>query len=73
MPQPHPNMDLSRARWYKSTRSNGGEGGCVEVADNLPGIVAVRDSKNPNGPSLVLTPTAWSGFLNAVKQGRFEL
>lgn len=73
MTQQRPATDLSRARWYKSTRSNGGEGACVEVADNLTGIVAVRDSKDPNGPELVLTPTAWSGLLKAVKQGRFNL
>jgi hypothetical protein len=40
--------ELSEARWRKSTRS--GEGNCVEVADNLPGVVAVRDSKDPAGP-----------------------
>jgi hypothetical protein len=37
-------IDLSRAVWYKSTFSNGSGGNCVEVASNLPGIVAIRDS-----------------------------
>ncbi|HEX2416936.1 MAG TPA: DUF397 domain-containing protein, partial [Micromonosporaceae bacterium] len=46
--------DIPRnARWRKSSRSNGAGGNCVEVADNLPSIVAVRDSKNPEGPALV--------------------
>ncbi|TRV76460.1 DUF397 domain-containing protein [Streptomyces sp. 130] len=35
---------------------------CVEVARNVPGTVAVRDSKRAAGPVLVLTPTAWSAF-----------
>ena len=36
---------------------------CVEDADNLPGVVAVRDSKDPTGPTLTFTPEAWRGFL----------
>ncbi|MFD8361732.1 DUF397 domain-containing protein, partial [Streptomyces hygroscopicus] len=42
--------DLSVAAWRKSSYSNPDGGNCVEVADNLPGIVPVRDSKNPDGP-----------------------
>jgi hypothetical protein len=59
-------VDLTRALWRKSTRS-GGSGNCVEVADNLPGIVAVRDSKDPQGPALVVEPTAFAAFTAAVK------
>jgi hypothetical protein len=66
-------IDLSRAQWYKSTRSNGGEGGCVEVARNLPGVVAVRDSKDPDGPKLVFAPASWRRFILGVKSERFEL
>ncbi|MFG2088132.1 MULTISPECIES: DUF397 domain-containing protein [unclassified Spirillospora] len=66
-------VDLSRARWYKSSRSNGGEGGCVEVADNLPGLVAVRDSKDPDGPVLTFAAVAWRGFVEGVKDERFGL
>jgi hypothetical protein len=55
--------DLSRAIWHKSTRSNGNGGACVEVARNLPGIVAVRDSKYPHGPVLIVTPDEWTNFL----------
>ena len=55
--------DLAGARWRKSTRSNQGE--CVEVADNLRGIVGVRDSKDPTGPALTFTPAAWRAFTRA--------
>jgi hypothetical protein len=58
--------DLTGAIWRKSTRSaNGGD--CVEVADNLPGIVAVRDGKNPDGPALVFTAAAWRRFVETIK------
>ncbi len=57
--------DLTHARWYKSARS--ASGNCVEVARNLPGIIAVRDSKNPEGPALVVDPAAWSAFTDNVK------
>ena len=40
-------MDLSRAKWRKASYSTGNGGNCVEVARNLPGAVAVRDSKDP--------------------------
>ncbi|MEU7927413.1 DUF397 domain-containing protein [Micromonospora sp. NPDC049107] len=56
-------MELNGARWRKSTRSSGNGGNCVEVADNLPGVVGVRDSKDPTGPALAFTPTAWRAFL----------
>lgn len=56
-------MELTGARWRKSSRSNSTGGNCVEVADNLPGIVAVRDSKDPNGPTLTFDPTSWRAFV----------
>ncbi|SCG80591.1 DUF397 domain-containing protein [Micromonospora rifamycinica] len=59
-------MDLSDARWRKSTRSNGGGGACVEVADNLSGVVAVRDSKDPDGPVLAFGPATWQQFVSSV-------
>ncbi|MEV6816114.1 DUF397 domain-containing protein [Micromonospora sp. NPDC051296] len=58
-------MDLTRAAWRKSTRSNQNGGACVEVADNLPGVVAVRDSKDPTGPTLAFTPASWRAFVAA--------
>ncbi|MER5703383.1 DUF397 domain-containing protein [Micromonospora sp. NPDC002296] len=60
--------DLSNARWRKSTRSAGNGGECVEVADNLPGIVAVRDSKDPDGQALAFTPTAWTAFIRSARR-----
>jgi Domain of unknown function (DUF397) len=55
-------MDLSRAEWRKSSWSGGNGGDCVEVARNLPGAVAVRDSKDPDGPTLTFTPDEWVAF-----------
>ncbi|TDD16686.1 DUF397 domain-containing protein [Nonomuraea diastatica] len=64
--------DLSQAAWRKSSYSGGNGGNCVEVASNLPGLVAVRDSKNPNGPALIFTPTERDAFLSGVKLGEFD-
>jgi hypothetical protein len=66
-------MDLSRAEWRKSSRSAGNGGDCVEVARNLPGAVAVRDSKDPAGPKLVFTPDEWRAFTAGVTAGEFDL
>jgi Domain of unknown function (DUF397). len=60
-------MELTGAVWRKSSRSNGHGGNCVEVADNLPGVVGVRDSKDPDGPVLTFDPAAWRVFVRAVK------
>lgn len=60
-----PGDDLSRAVWRKSTYS-GGNGSCVEVAD-LDRAVAVRDSKNPDGPKLIVTRDSWDTFIRAMK------
>ena len=65
-------VDLSRADWRKSSFSNGNGGNCVEVARNLPGIVAVRDSKDRNGPALILTTAEWQAFVSGVRAGEFE-
>jgi Domain of unknown function (DUF397) len=55
-------MDLTGARWRTSSHSSGNAGQCVEVAGNLPGIVAVRDSKDPDGPALAFTADEWRRF-----------
>lgn len=49
--------------WRKSTRSNGSSGNCVEVADNIPGVVLVRDSKDRTGPVLTFGAGAWTAFV----------
>ncbi|MEU8083992.1 DUF397 domain-containing protein [Micromonospora sp. NPDC049101] len=56
-------MDMSGARWRKSTKSGGNGGNCVEVADNLPGVVLVRDTKDRDGGTLIFSPQAWRGFV----------
>lgn len=61
-------IDLSGAVFRKSGRS-GAYDNCVEVATNLPGLVAIRDSKNPTGPVLTFTPRAWREFLDRMKTG----
>jgi hypothetical protein len=66
-------MDLTNADWRKSTFSGGNGGACVEVARNLPGIVAVRDSKDREGPALVFTPDEWLAFLDGVRADEFDL
>ncbi len=48
-------MDLTGAEWRKASFSGSNGGNCVEVARNLPGIVAVRDSKDLDRPPLVFT------------------
>lgn len=64
--------DLRRADWRKSARS-GGNGSCVEVARNLPGVVAVRDSKDRGGPVLAFTCDQWRAFATRVRAGEFDL
>ncbi|WP_406124287.1 DUF397 domain-containing protein [Streptomyces sp. NBC_00989] len=54
---------MSEFEFTKSTYSSGdAHGECVEVARNIPTTIAVRDSKEPNGPLLQLTPTTWAAF-----------
>jgi hypothetical protein len=64
-------LDLTRAAWFKSTRSSG-NGNCVEVAI-LDRAVAVRDTKDRSGPVLLFTPAGWSTFVDGAKNGDFDL
>jgi hypothetical protein len=57
--------------WHKSSYSNG-QSSCVEVA-SLPDVVAVRDTKDRNGPALGFTPDEWRAFVQGVKAGEFDL
>ncbi|RKT56572.1 DUF397 domain-containing protein [Saccharothrix australiensis] len=59
-------MDLTTARWRKSTRSSN-TSNCVELARTAQ-AAAIRDSKNPTGPTLTLTTKALTSFLTALKQ-----
>ncbi|CAM5262501.1 MULTISPECIES: DUF397 domain-containing protein [Streptomyces] len=54
---------LSVATWRKSSYSNDDGGNCVEVADNLPGVVPVRDSKNPDGRAIPFPTQSWAAFI----------
>lgn len=65
--------DLSHAAWRKASSSNGTNGGCVEVAANLPGIIAVRDSKRPEGGAHIVDRAAFAGFLVDARAGRYDL
>ena len=60
-------MDLTHAEWRKSSRSGSNGGACVEVARNLPRIVAVRDSKNPHGPVLIISRDEWARFITRLR------
>ncbi|WP_411127398.1 DUF397 domain-containing protein [Streptomyces sp. x-19] len=59
--------ELSTAHWRKSSHSNTNGGNCVEISEDFPGIVPVRDSKTPNGPALVIPATAWTAFVQTLK------
>ncbi|MFI6256034.1 DUF397 domain-containing protein [Micromonospora zamorensis] len=60
-------MDImTGAHWRKASRSSTNGGACVEVADDLPGIVGVRDSKDPDGPALIFGPASWRAFVAEV-------
>ncbi|MGC5009649.1 DUF397 domain-containing protein [Streptosporangium sp. DT93] len=61
--------DLNGAAWRKSSYSGGSSDNCVEVATNLPGLIAVRDSKDPAGPMLTFSPTTWNTFLTGIRSG----
>ncbi|WP_018655681.1 DUF397 domain-containing protein [Actinomadura flavalba] len=59
-------MELNGVTWRKSSRSGGNEAQCVEVA-NVPATVAVRDSKDPSGPKLLVGRGDFRRFAGVVK------
>jgi hypothetical protein len=65
-------MDLSTATWRKSSYSSGGGQNCVEVAIGL-GAVAIRDSKNPDGPAHIVSPGAFRDLIARIKRGDLSL
>jgi len=64
--------DLSQAIWRKARRS-AHNGGCVELAANLPEVIAIRDSKRPEGGAHVIGRGAFAEFLADLKGGRYDL
>ena len=65
-------IDLSQSIWRKASLS-AQNGGCVEVAANLPGVTAVRDSKRPDGGAHVIDRSAFATFLKDVQRGRYDI
>ncbi|MBD0739589.1 DUF397 domain-containing protein [Streptomyces sp. CBMA29] len=57
--------------WFKSSYSDGLGGDCVEGARLPDGAMAVRDSKDPQGPALVFPAEAWNAFAEAARSGEF--
>lgn len=64
--------DLATATWRKSSYSGGAQD-CVEVSADLPGAVAVRDSKDRGGPVLIFSSRDWQAFVGAVRSGAHTL
>ena len=62
--------DLAGAAWFTSSYSDDG-GTCVEVAPGFVGVTPVRDSKDPEGPTLVFPADAFAAFVAGVKSGEF--
>ena len=60
-------METIDQRWRKSSYSGNGGGNCVEVATNMPGVIAVRDSKDPDGPVLMISRDEWASFITRVQ------
>lgn len=65
--------DLSNAIWRKAARSGSANGGCVEIAANLPDVTAIRDSKRPQDGAHVVDRPAFAAFLADLKAGRYDL
>ncbi|KOV11453.1 hypothetical protein ADK60_35415 [Streptomyces sp. XY431] len=61
---------MTPANWRKSSYSDNG-GQCVEVAPDVPGLVPVRDSKDPSGPALLFASDAWRSFVSAIQADEF--
>lgn len=58
---------LRAATWIKSSHSGANGGDCIEITPDFPAAVPIRDSKNPDGPVLVVSRSAWSAFVGSVR------
>jgi hypothetical protein len=63
--------DLSDVTWMKSRRS-GAQGNCVELARLADGAVAMRNSRDPEGPALLFTPAEITAMFAGVREGEFD-
>lgn len=66
-------MDVNHVTWRKSSYSTSQGGGCVEIAQFPAAAVGVRDSKDPEGPSLLFAVDEWRAFVAGAKTGQFDL
>ncbi|WP_395104728.1 DUF397 domain-containing protein [Actinomadura sp. SCN-SB] len=64
--------DPTAVHWRTSSRSDHHGGECVEIA-NLAPMIAVRDSKDPDGPKLTFTMSAWRAFTGRIRAGEHDL
>jgi hypothetical protein len=64
--------DLDNAHWRKAARSTSGNGGCVEIAGNLRGVTAIRDSVRPQDGAHVTSKAAFAAFLAGAKAGYYD-
>ncbi|WP_326829224.1 DUF397 domain-containing protein [Streptosporangium sp. NBC_01810] len=65
----HLNQELHSANWRKSSLSGSDGSNCVEIANLSTNHRAIRDSKNPTAPALILTPHQWTTFITTIKNG----
>ena len=65
-------LDLSNARWLRTTRGGSDSDNSVEVAF-VDQAIAVRDSQDPDGPALIFTAAEWDAFVGGAKDGEFDL
>ena len=65
-------LDLTLATWRKSSYSNQDGGECVEVSADFPGVVPVRDSKQVDGPVIIVPAAGWASFVTALQQGELS-
>ena len=63
---------ISIGRWIKSSFSGPTGGNCVEVAFLADGQIAVRNSRDADGPALVFTSAEWDAFLRGARGGEFD-
>ncbi|MFJ2212437.1 DUF397 domain-containing protein [Streptomyces sp. NPDC101062] len=59
--------ELNAAHWRKSSYSNTNGGACVEITEDLPGLVPVRDSKLPHSPIVIIPARSWTAFVTTLK------
>jgi uncharacterized protein DUF397 len=72
-------MDLTDAVWRRATTSDDPDEACVEIAvmagskEGSEQVIAMRDSRSPEGPVLIFTPDEWRAFTLGVQDGEFDL